>query len=208
MKVKEYRFHIPIYHIFWELQFAELPECIVVSKLPGLDPDTLCRHPSYGRAIQSSTETPELGRGWKGSSSDHQGRVVDNRRDQPTTHLKLPTTQLVSSGLSFFPVLGLYFNGLISITVLLLFHIFAGFPPISAFWVPTTANQEPGCRAAPPCLDVDRRRLLILGLGGLLELMDRPMYYHDLRLNVVPVYTLYCTILSWLGRGLIKYIDS
>jgi hypothetical protein len=27
-----------IHHIFWELQFAELPECIAVSKLPGLDP--------------------------------------------------------------------------------------------------------------------------------------------------------------------------
>jgi hypothetical protein len=38
MKVKEYRFHISIYHIFWELHFAELPECIAVSKLPGLDP--------------------------------------------------------------------------------------------------------------------------------------------------------------------------
>jgi hypothetical protein len=40
MKVKEYRFHIPIYHIFWALQFAELPECIAVSKLQGLDPET------------------------------------------------------------------------------------------------------------------------------------------------------------------------
>jgi hypothetical protein len=38
MKVKEYRFHIPICHIFWELLFVELPECIAVSKLPGLDP--------------------------------------------------------------------------------------------------------------------------------------------------------------------------
>jgi hypothetical protein len=38
MKVKEYRFYIPIYHIFWELQFSELPKCIAVSKLPGLDP--------------------------------------------------------------------------------------------------------------------------------------------------------------------------
>jgi hypothetical protein len=28
---------IPIYHIFWELQFAELPECIAVCELPGLD---------------------------------------------------------------------------------------------------------------------------------------------------------------------------
>jgi hypothetical protein len=27
-KVKEYRFHVPIYHIFWELQVAELPEYI------------------------------------------------------------------------------------------------------------------------------------------------------------------------------------
>jgi hypothetical protein len=34
MKVKEYWFHIPIYHIFSELQFA-------VSKLMGLDPDPL-----------------------------------------------------------------------------------------------------------------------------------------------------------------------
>jgi hypothetical protein len=38
MKVKEYRFHIPIYHNFGELQCAELPECIAVCKLPGLDP--------------------------------------------------------------------------------------------------------------------------------------------------------------------------
>jgi hypothetical protein len=29
---------IPIYHIFWEQQFAELPECFAVSKLAGLDP--------------------------------------------------------------------------------------------------------------------------------------------------------------------------
>jgi hypothetical protein len=34
MKVKEYRFHIPIYHIFWELQCAELPECIATGKKP------------------------------------------------------------------------------------------------------------------------------------------------------------------------------
>jgi hypothetical protein len=33
MKVKEYRFHIPIYHIFWELQCAELPECIATGKM-------------------------------------------------------------------------------------------------------------------------------------------------------------------------------
>jgi hypothetical protein len=38
MKVKEYRFHIQIYHIFWELQFAELPDAYAVIKLPGLDP--------------------------------------------------------------------------------------------------------------------------------------------------------------------------
>jgi hypothetical protein len=38
MKVKECRFHMPIYYIFWEQQCAELPECIAVSKLPGLDP--------------------------------------------------------------------------------------------------------------------------------------------------------------------------
>jgi hypothetical protein len=62
MMVKEYGFHIPIYHIFWELQCAELPECIAVSKLPGLDPDPLWRHPRYGqvgsRAIPNFTETP------------------------------------------------------------------------------------------------------------------------------------------------------
>jgi hypothetical protein len=51
MKVKEYRFHISIYHIFWALQFAELPECIAVSKLPGLDP-------SYGQV--GSPSNPEL----------------------------------------------------------------------------------------------------------------------------------------------------
>jgi hypothetical protein len=49
MKVKEYRFHIPIYHIFWELQCAELPECIAVSKLPGLD------------LVSGSAMTTELG---------------------------------------------------------------------------------------------------------------------------------------------------
>jgi hypothetical protein len=38
MKVKKYRFHMSISHIFWELHCAELPECIAVSKLPGLDP--------------------------------------------------------------------------------------------------------------------------------------------------------------------------
>jgi hypothetical protein len=65
MKVKEYRFHIPIYHIFWELQFAKLPECITVSKLPGLqDPvsGSAMAAPfirSVVRAIASSTETPE-----------------------------------------------------------------------------------------------------------------------------------------------------
>jgi hypothetical protein len=63
MKVKEYRFHIPIYHIFWELQCAEITECIAVSKLLGLDPDPLWhvwRHPSYGQVgSPSSTETPE-----------------------------------------------------------------------------------------------------------------------------------------------------
>jgi hypothetical protein len=40
---------------------------------------------------------------------------ADNRRDQPTIHLKLPTTQLFSFGLSFFTRF--------SITVLILFHI-------------------------------------------------------------------------------------
>jgi hypothetical protein len=62
MKVKEYRFHIPIYHIFWKLQFAELPECIAVSKLPGLDPvsgGTLHPVKSVVRAIPNSAETPE-----------------------------------------------------------------------------------------------------------------------------------------------------
>jgi hypothetical protein len=38
------------YHIFWELQCAELPECIAVSKLPGLNPDPLWRHPSYAHS--------------------------------------------------------------------------------------------------------------------------------------------------------------
>jgi hypothetical protein len=33
IKVKEYRFHIPIYRIFWELQIAELPECIATRKM-------------------------------------------------------------------------------------------------------------------------------------------------------------------------------
>jgi hypothetical protein len=32
MKVKEYRFYIPIYHLFWELEFAEFPEYIAGSK--------------------------------------------------------------------------------------------------------------------------------------------------------------------------------
>jgi hypothetical protein len=61
MKVKEYRFHIPIYHIFWELQFAELLECIAVSKLPGLDPvsgSAMAVHPSYGQV--GSPSNPEL----------------------------------------------------------------------------------------------------------------------------------------------------
>jgi hypothetical protein len=58
MKAKEYRYHIPIYYIFWELQCAEIPECIAVSKLPGLDPDPLWRHPSYGQV--SSPSDPEL----------------------------------------------------------------------------------------------------------------------------------------------------
>jgi hypothetical protein len=66
-KVKESRFHVPIYHIFWELQFAELPECIAIGKINCRDwtrfPDPLWRHPlwvkSVVRAIPSSTETPE-----------------------------------------------------------------------------------------------------------------------------------------------------
>jgi hypothetical protein len=33
IKVKEYLFHVPIYHIFWELQVAELPECIATGKM-------------------------------------------------------------------------------------------------------------------------------------------------------------------------------
>jgi hypothetical protein len=61
MKVNEYRFHIPIYHIFWELQFAELPECIAVSKLPGLDPvsGSAMAAPSV-RSSRYSPSNPEL----------------------------------------------------------------------------------------------------------------------------------------------------
>jgi hypothetical protein len=62
IKVKEYRFHISIYHIFWELQFAELPECIAVSKLPGQDPVFRIRYGGThdtGEQSRSLTETPE-----------------------------------------------------------------------------------------------------------------------------------------------------
>jgi hypothetical protein len=41
IKVQEYRFHVLIYHIFWELQVAELQNALQQvrwSKLPGLDP--------------------------------------------------------------------------------------------------------------------------------------------------------------------------
>jgi hypothetical protein len=69
MKVKEYRVHDPIYHIFWELQVAELPECIAtrtMEQIAGTGPGfgiryggTLHTVKSVVRAIPSSTVTPE-----------------------------------------------------------------------------------------------------------------------------------------------------
>jgi hypothetical protein len=55
MKVKEYRFHIPIHHIFCELQFAlQWVNCRDWTRFP----DTLRRHPSYGQV--GSPSNPEL----------------------------------------------------------------------------------------------------------------------------------------------------
>jgi hypothetical protein len=68
IKVQEYRFHVLIYHIFWEQQVAELPKCIEtgkMEKIAGTGPGFRIRYggtldtvKSVVRAIPSITETP------------------------------------------------------------------------------------------------------------------------------------------------------
>jgi hypothetical protein len=84
-----YHYRCQFNHIFWELQFAELPECIAVSKLPGLDPvsgSAIWRHPRYGQV--GSPSNPELWRklpnGLRRFTKDHRtwpNQMVDGQTD-------------------------------------------------------------------------------------------------------------------------------
>jgi hypothetical protein len=79
MKVKEYRFHVPIYHIFWELQVTELPECIEKDGVNCRDracfPDhygcTFHTVKSVGGAIPTSSRN-SLTRGFRRFTKDSQ----------------------------------------------------------------------------------------------------------------------------------------